>query len=113
MALVAYLAEIVYICIERKAKKEMQRDEYSKIYKTAIKTAINARGLEYADIAQKLGRSLQSVRNDLSNKVLNNWQIKKLFEYAAALGVPAWLLLTDPDTVREFVERQKADGSTE
>ena len=91
----------------------MQRDEYSKIYKTAIKTAINARGLEYADIAQKLGRSLQSVRNDLSNKVLNNWQIKKLFEYAAALGVPAWLLLTDPDTVREFVEKQKADGSTE
>lgn len=91
----------------------MQQDEYSKVYKTAIKTAIRARGLEYADIAQKLGRSLQSVRNDLSNKVLNNWQIKKLFEYADALGVPAWLLLTDPDTVREFVEKQETDEPAE
>lgn len=87
----------------------MRQDEHSKVYKTAIKTAIKARGLEYADIAQKLGRSLQSVRNDLSNKVLNNWQIKKLFEYADALGVPAWLLLADPGTVREFVERQNAE----
>lgn len=72
----------------------MKTDRIRRVQET-VRALLRARGLSVSDLARRTGRAREDVRRSL--RANHAWRLDRLYDYAAALGVPPAALLSEPD----------------